>query len=124
SCPTGSCRRTPWPIPPRTTPTGWHDPAPAPATPTRTDRASPGDPPGLSRRPDARRRRRRATWVPRGRPASRPEPRRRSARALLEPAQQTVDLLGVLEPAVELEAELRRHAYRQLLGEPGTEKPG
>src|SRR5256886_11435267 len=44
-----------------------------------------------------------ATW---GRPASRRAPRPRSAGALLEPLQHGVDVLRVLQAAVELEAQL------------------
>src|SRR5207248_65269 len=76
------------------------------AIPRRTDRAYPGAPPGRCRAPDAPYRRRRARWAPPGLRASTRARRPRSARALLEVPQDLIDVLRVLDPAVELEVQL------------------
>src|SRR5260370_31257497 len=113
-----------WPTPRRTAPAGWPGARGAPGAARRTDRACPGDRPAQCRGRAARCPRRRATWARPGPPASPPAPPPKSAGALLELLQHLIDPLGVLESAVELEAQVGRHPQGQLARQLGAEEPG
>src|SRR5439155_179557 len=108
----GRCRRSRW--------RGTARPAaPGPPAPPRTGRACRGVRPAAWRARDAPDRPRRETWVLR---ASRRAPRRRSARALLDLLEHGVDPLGVLDAAIELEAQLGAGAQAQLAGQLGAQE--
>src|SRR5260370_1186139 len=123
-CPARLPPRRSSPTPPRTAPAAWPGPRRSPAAPRRTDRACPDDRPARYRGRVARCPRRRATWARPGPPASPPAPHPKSAWALLELPQHLIDALGVLEAAVELEAQVGRHAQGQLARPLGAEEPG
>src|SRR6184192_766497 len=118
--PAGSRPRTPWPSRRRRPPDGSRGPRRRPTAPPRTGRACRGVRPAAWRARDAPDRPRRETWVLR---ASRRAPRRRSARALLDLLEHGVDPLGVLDAAIELEAQLGAGAQAQLAGQLGAQEP-
>src|SRR5207245_9255674 len=81
----------------------------------RTGRACPAGPRAARRARDARCRRRHATW---DRLASRPGPVRRfSVVRLLQLLQDAVDVLRVLESAIQMKMQLRTRAQMQLFRE-------
>src|SRR5206468_10820140 len=99
---------------------GSRGPRRGPTAAPRTGRACRGVRPAAWRARDAPDRPRRETWVLR---ASRRAPRRRSARALLDLLEHGVDPLGVLDAAIELEAQLGAGAQAQLAGQLGAQEP-
>src|SRR6266568_6199378 len=110
-----------WAIPPRTARAASPDLPPAPTAPSRTDPASPDVRRAVRRARDGRCRRRHGTW---GRRVWPPGPAHRvSVVRLLQLLQDPIDVLRVLEPAVQVEMQLRARAQMQLLGELRPQKP-